>query len=283
MTQITIPFKNTDTGSTFNQILDIHTRINNIRNCVADNVFLNFNLHINEFDIVEAGQRASENAPRINEEYNSNTLNHRYLNNIKHITFYIRPSERFTISDDNRRVYIGQSMCRFKHTITGTTINQKIYLDTTFMNLRNIISNTVLNNFGLDSSQFDIVLVGQPTSENGIPINEHSSQTIEQKSIFYVRPHNEFNVLRIKNIITGKIFIQHFESYLTIRNLRNIIQNNVLQKFSLENSHFDIIEAGHPSLENSDIIDENSDDLIGQNKIFCIKPTKHCSIIICFF
>ena len=59
---------------------------------------------------------------------------------------------------------------------------------------------------------------------------------------------------------------------MTIRNLRNIIQNNVLQKFSLENSHFDIIEAGHPSLENSDIIDENSDDLIGQNKIFCIKP-----------
>ena len=263
MTQVAFSFKNTDTGHAFNQILDIHTRINNIRNSVANNVLLNFNLNINEFDIVEAGQQESENAIQINECDNS-MIKNKYSNNIKYISFYIRPTERFYISE--------QSVYRFKHSICGMDFNQNIDTCTSSINLRNIISNSVLNNFGLDQSQYDIVSVGQSSSERGIPINEYTPTVFEKESTFYIRPREGVYVVRIKNIINGEIFIQHFDSFMTIRNLRNIIQSNVLQKFGLTNDQFYIAESGHQSLENSDIIDENNDNIIGQNRIFCIKP-----------
>ena len=87
-TYITIPFKNTENGYTIDQILNINTRINDIKHIISNDIFTEFNLEINEFDIYEN----EETLVIENDTFTStSTLTQKYKNRIKNACFYIKP------------------------------------------------------------------------------------------------------------------------------------------------------------------------------------------------
>ena len=89
---IKFQFKNTNTHEVFEKILDINEKIDKIRAHIANNVFTEFNLEINEFDLIESGIYGENGFP-LKEYSNENnlTLLEKYNKNINTIAFYIKP------------------------------------------------------------------------------------------------------------------------------------------------------------------------------------------------
>jgi hypothetical protein len=82
---ITIPFKNIDNGYTIDHILNINTRINDIKNIISSNIYTEFNLEVNEFDIYE-----NEELTIIENDNFDSTLDQKYKNSIMNVCFYIK-------------------------------------------------------------------------------------------------------------------------------------------------------------------------------------------------
>ena len=86
---INIPFKNTDT---IEQCIELNTKMKEIHDMVSNNVNMNFDLNIDEYNISED----NETNYIIDESFDKN-----YKNRIKNICFYIKPNERLISNNED--------------------------------------------------------------------------------------------------------------------------------------------------------------------------------------
>ena len=82
---IKIPFKNSETGYTIEQAININERITNLKSVISQNILTEFNLDYNEFDILD------NEIIKLNDN-DTSTLTNKYKNSIKYMCFYIKPN-----------------------------------------------------------------------------------------------------------------------------------------------------------------------------------------------
>ena len=86
---ITLPIKHIDTGYTIQHIININTRMNDLKDLLANNIFNVFELNDNEYDIIENNNSV--------DNFENKTLTQTYKNSIKYVCFYIKPHQNSVI------------------------------------------------------------------------------------------------------------------------------------------------------------------------------------------